>query len=453
MAKKASATAKTAKPLRGEVCILSGGKSRRMGSDKSKVRLAGVRMIDWVQDLARPLGWYLRAPEEDLQPGHGPISGIETALAGTKADAVIFLSIDQPLLPPACLDMLRSQLEADDLAVFTHLDGWAGFPLIIRRKALKLVRQQMAQGEFSIQSLAQALKAKTLRPPQSLANRFTNLNTPEQLVLTEKWFTQEGPGSAVVEVESLGVRRGSTEILKGVDWRVNPGEHWVILGANGSGKTTLLGALTGYMTPTTGLMWVMGRQYGHAIWPELRKTIGLVSSSIRQMMADSEPALHTVASGKYAVIDSWGTPQRTDLGEAAKWLDLVGCSYLAERVWAVLSQGERQRVLIARALMASPRLLILDEPCTGLDPVARAQFLNFLNGLGETKQGPSLVLVTHHVEEITPVFTHVLMLHEGSVLAAGPRDSVMKSDLLSQAFGAEVKLRSTSKGYSLEMID
>ena len=424
-----------------------------MGSDKAKVRLAGVRMIDWVQDLARPLGWYLRDAEEDLQPGHGPISGIETALAGTKADAVIFLSIDQPLVPPACLEVLRENLDADDLAVSTHLDGWAGFPLIIRRKALPLVRQQIAQGEFSIQSLAHALKAKTLRPPQALANRFTNLNTPEQLALTEKWFANEGPGSAVVEVESLGVRRGSTEILKAVDWRVNPGEHWVILGANGSGKTTLLGALTGYMTPTAGLMWVMGRQYGHSIWPELRKTIGLVSSSIRQMMADSEPALYTVASGKYAVIDTWGTPSRQDQAEAAKWLDLVGCSYLAERVWAVLSQGERQRVLIARALMAAPKLLILDEPCAGLDPVARAQFLRFLNGLGEEKKGPALVLVTHHVEEITPVFSHVLLLHEGQVLAAGPRESVMKSDHLSQAFGAEVKLKSTATGYLLEIAD
>jgi iron complex transport system ATP-binding protein len=244
----------------------------------------------------------------------------------------------------------------------------------------------------------------------------------------------------VLSVAGLQIERDGTVILRGVNWRVQRGEHWVILGANGSGKTSLLSALTGYLMPTSGDISLLGETYGESDWRELRKKIGLVSSSVRQMMADDEPALATVASGKYAMIDFWGRLSRADKIKAQQLLRQVECGHLADRQWGVLSQGERQRVLIGRALMAQPRLLILDEPCAGLDPAAREQFLQFIQRLGAQKNSPTLVLVTHHVEEITPVFSHVLVLKNGAVLAAGNKKTVMTSRNLSRAFAAKMKL-------------
>src|SRR6201996_2041179 len=216
----------------------------------------------------------------------------------------------------------------------------------------------------------------------------------------------------IFEVEKLRVERDAV-ILHEVNWRVERGQHWVILGANGSGKTSLLSALTGYLMPPAGELSVLGQSYGQSDWRELRKHIGLVSSSVRQMMHDEEPALETVISGKYAMIDFWGRASARDRAEARRILEQIECSYLAERPWLVLSQGERQRVLIGRALMARPRLLILDEPAAGLDPAAREHFLQFLQRIGQRPDAPTLVFVTHHVEEIMPVFSHVLILKNG----------------------------------------
>ncbi len=246
--------------------------------------------------------------------------------------------------------------------------------------------------------------------------------------------------AAILEVSQLTIVRDGTRILDGVDWRVDPGQHWVIVGPNGSGKTSLLSALTGYLMPTGGDIRLLGLQYGQADWRELRCHIGLVSSALRQMMADSEPALFTVAGGRYAMIDFWGTPSKPDQRAARQLLNLVEAENLADREWGVLSQGERQRVLVARALMAKPRVLILDEPCAGLDPVAREHFLQFLGRLARQPHAPSLVLVTHHVEEIIPVFSHALLLREGRVVAGGPRARVLTSVQLSRMFGQPVRL-------------
>lgn len=256
---------------------------------------------------------------------------------------------------------------------------------------------------------------------------------------------------SVLSVENLRIVRDGTVILDDVNWRVARGEHWVMLGANGSGKTSLLSALTGYLMPTGGEISLLGETYGESDWRELRKKIGLVSSSVRQMMADEEPALETVASGKYAMIDFWGTLTRAEKLQARKLLRSVECEYLAARPWRVLSQGERQRVLIGRALMAKPRVLILDEPCAGLDPAAREHFLQFIQRLGAQKNSPTLILVTHHVEEIMPVFSHVLMLENGRVLVAGKKSAVMNSKNLSQAFHARTGLAFARRRYGLKV--
>jgi iron complex transport system ATP-binding protein len=255
----------------------------------------------------------------------------------------------------------------------------------------------------------------------------------------------------ILSIAGLRIERGGTVILRDVNWRVKRGEHWVILGANGSGKTSLLSALTGYFMPTAGEISLLGETYGESDWRELRKKIGLVSSSVRQMMADNEPALETVASGKYAIIDFWGRLTRDEKTQAWKLLRQIECEYLADRPWRVLSQGERQRVLIGRALMAKPRVLILDEPCAGLDPAAREHFLQFLQRLGVRKNSPTLVLVTHHVEEIMPVFSHLLVLKKGAVLAAGTKAAVLNSKNLSIAFGAQMQLQRTGNRYALKV--
>src|SRR3989454_941689 len=234
---------------------------------------------------------------------------------------------------------------------------------------------------------------------------------------------------SVLRIAGLRLERGKTVILDDISWRVRRGEHWVILGGNGSGKTSLLSATTGYLSPTAGEIEVLGERYGASDWRELRKRVGLVSSSVRQMMANNEPALETVISGQYAVIDLWGPLSGADRRRGLTLLRQVECEHLAERPWGVLSQGECQRVLIGRALMARPALLILDEPCAGLDPGAREHFLQFLQRL----RGPTLVLVTHHVEEIMPAFTHVLVLKEGKVLAAGAKKKVLTSAVFSKA--------------------
>ncbi len=248
---------------------------------------------------------------------------------------------------------------------------------------------------------------------------------------------------SILEVNDLRVQRGRTTILKSVNWRVQRGEHWVILGANGSGKTSLLKALTGYLSPTAGGFALLGQRYGTCDWRELRFHIGVVTSAFTMSIPPSERAIDTVISGKYAQLDLWHRIAPGDRSAARRLLRASGLLALADREWAYLSQGERQRVLIARALMAKPRLLILDEPCAGLDPVAREKFLQFINVLARRRGGraPALVLVTHHVEEIMPAFTHALLLRAGEVHAAGPRARLLTSKNLSAIFGAPLRLR------------
>jgi iron complex transport system ATP-binding protein len=242
----------------------------------------------------------------------------------------------------------------------------------------------------------------------------------------------------VLEVKNLRIARGRATILHDVNWRVGTGENWVILGANGSGKTSLLKALTGYLSPTAGEISLLGRRYGECDWRELRLKIGVVTSAFTASIPPAELALDTVMSGKYAQLDLWHRTTRADRAAALRLLRVAGLAALADRAWVYLSQGERQRVLIARALMARPRLLILDEPCAGLDPVARENFLRFIEKLARSRT--ALVLVTHHVEEIMPAFTHALLLRAGRVHAAGPRAQVLTSKNLSAIFGASLQL-------------
>lgn len=250
----------------------------------------------------------------------------------------------------------------------------------------------------------------------------------------------------LLEVSDLSVRR-ETPILQNVSWRVEAGRHCAILGPNGSGKTSLLGAVTAYLTPSSGEIRLFGKRYGAFDWRELRKSVGLVGSALRAMLRFEEPALHVVVSGKDAIINYWGEMTEADRKRARGLLRQVDCEALADRAWGLLSQGEQQRVLIARALMARPKLLILDEPCAGLDMAAREHFLSFLEDLAKKPAGPTLILVTHHVEEITPIFQEVLILKGGKVLVSGPKDKALTAKNLSSAFDCPIRLTKSRGRY------
>lgn len=263
--------------------------------------------------------------------------------------------------------------------------------------------------------------------------------------------------SQVLKIQDLSVVREGRAILQDVAWEVCRGEHWAVLGANGSGKTSLLNVILGYLTATTGTVQLRGRdaaEDGSAPdWDTWRKQIGFVSSSIAGLIDPDETAHEIVMAGRHAMVNYW-RPQRTpeeEIAAAHRILEKIECAHLARQPWRFLSQGERQRVLIGRALMSPDlKMLVLDEPCAGLDPVAREHFVAFVERLISRKRNaPTLLLVTHHVEEIMPSVTHALILREGRVLAAGEKSAALRSATLSEAFGTELLLRRYHGRYRL----
>ena len=252
----------------------------------------------------------------------------------------------------------------------------------------------------------------------------------------------------VVEIKDLTVRYDKI-VLKKVDWKIQRGEQWVLLGSNGSGKTTLLMSMAGYVTPTKGDV-IVGDE--DVAWSDLRKRIGVISASIAQKIDPSETVFEVVLSGKNAMINHWGKIPREDRKAAKRALKKVEVEHLRNRPWGVISQGERQRTLVGRALMCKPKLLILDEPCAGLDPVARGDFLDFVDRLASRKKGaPTLVFVTHHVEEIIPSITHVALLSDGQFVDKGPLDEALKTGNLRKTFGENVSLRKPGGKYRLKV--
>lgn len=246
-----------------------------------------------------------------------------------------------------------------------------------------------------------------------------------------------------LELRNLSYVANGRKILDSIDWLVQAGEHWAILGPNGSGKTTLLKIASGYLWPNGGgEVYRKGKALTHL--PELRKSIGWVTASLVSEIPAQEKVLNTVVSGKFAQIGYlgglWGQASAHNFAQARRYLGELGCTHLRAREFGTLSQGEQQKVLIARARMTKPYLIILDEPCAGMDPGARENFLASLRKLGARKKIPALIYVTHHIEEILPLFRHTLVLRDGKVLHAGPTRLVLTRDVLNQLYGVSLTI-------------
>ncbi len=252
---------------------------------------------------------------------------------------------------------------------------------------------------------------------------------------------ERSAGSPILELEEVGLVLDGVRVLDSVDWSVRRGEHWAVLGANGSGKTTLLRIVAGYQWPTRGGVTLLGYRFGQVDLRRLRRRIGWVSPSLAAELRPFDPALDVVVSGRFASLNLFfDHPTEGERSEAHELLDTLGVAYLAERPFGVLSQGERQRVLLARSLMAEPEVLILDETTAGLDLAAREDLLEALQVLTEAADGPSIFFVTHHLEEIVPGITHVLLLSGGRVVAAGPKEAVLGEEALSEAMGVPLEV-------------
>ena len=238
----------------------------------------------------------------------------------------------------------------------------------------------------------------------------------------------------IVCLDGIGFRRGSRSILADVSWTVQRGQHWALLGANGSGKTTLLKIITGYEWPSEGSVEALGEPYGECDLPTLRKRIGWVSSAMEIFMPEHDTAIEVVLSGLESSFGLFRQFDGNEQARALRALELIRASDIADQPNHLLSQGERQRMLIARAMVNDPALLILDEPCAGLDPGARDAFLCDLGRLADHEDSPTMILVTHHIEEIGPWIDHVLAIKSGRTVTAGSRSDVLTGEVLSDVF-------------------
>ena len=246
---------------------------------------------------------------------------------------------------------------------------------------------------------------------------------------------------AVIEFAGVTVRRGQSLLLDDVSWLVEEDERWVVLGPNGAGKTTLLQVAAAQMHPTSGVAGILDEVLGTTDVFELRPRIGLTSAALADRIPRSELVKDVVVSASYGILGRWREEYDTlDHDRAAGLLHDVGAAHLVDRTFGTLSEGERKRVQIARALMTDPELMLLDEPAAGLDLGGREDLVARLGEIAGDVMAPALVLVTHHVEEIPPNFTDVLLLRDGKVVAQGPIEITLTSENLSRTFGMPLRL-------------
>ncbi|WP_255629496.1 ABC transporter ATP-binding protein [Jidongwangia harbinensis] len=253
----------------------------------------------------------------------------------------------------------------------------------------------------------------------------------------------------VIAFDRLSVIRGGSHLLRDVTWQVELDERWVVLGPNGAGKTTLLNLASARLHPSRGTAYVLGERLGRTDVNELRTRIGLSTGQLAERVPPAERVLDVVVTAAWSVVGRWREsydPQ--DEGRARALLDQLGMGPLVDREFGTLSEGERKRTLIARALMTDPELMLLDEPAAGLDLGGREELLARLSELAADPDAPAMVLVTHHVEEIPPGFTHAMLLREGTVVAAGLLAETMTAENLSKTFGLPLVVQRTGDRYT-----
>jgi iron complex transport system ATP-binding protein len=245
----------------------------------------------------------------------------------------------------------------------------------------------------------------------------------------------------VAALDGVTVRRGGATLLRAVSWTVRAGERWVVIGANGAGKSTLLQTLSGALRPSSGAVSLLGEALDEADLDDLLPRVGWASAALADLIPASTPVLDVVLTASHASLQRGDEPyDPADLERATDLLAQVGCRRLVERRFGSLSEGERKRVQLARAVMTDPELLLLDEPAAGLDLGGREALLRLLGRLALDQQAPVQVLVSHHVEEIPEGFTHALLIREGEVVGAGPIGATLTSALLSRTFGLPLRV-------------
>jgi iron complex transport system ATP-binding protein len=245
----------------------------------------------------------------------------------------------------------------------------------------------------------------------------------------------------VLKLRGVSVRRETSLLLRNVDWTAHEDERWIVIGPNGAGKTTLLQVASTLLYPTEGTVEVLGERLGEVDVFELRPRIGLTSASLAERVPAAEKVIDLVLTASYAILGRWKEEyDSADVTRAVELLDALGCAHLIRRRFATLSEGERKRVQIARAMMPDPEMLLLDEPAAGLDLGGREDLLRRLSVLAHNPKAPMMVLVTHHVEEVPDGFTHAMLLRRGAVLTAGPIDDVFTAKNLSRCFGVPLEI-------------
>ncbi|URM91868.1 ABC transporter ATP-binding protein [Streptomyces sp. MRC013] len=255
----------------------------------------------------------------------------------------------------------------------------------------------------------------------------------------------------VLELVDVSVVRDGRALVDGVSWSVEEGERWAVLGPNGAGKTTLLNIASTYLFPTRGTVRILGEQLGRVDVFDLRPRVGMAGIAMAEKLPRRQTVLQTVLTAAYGMTATWREDyDAVDEDRARAFLDRLGMSDFLDRRFGTLSEGERKRTLIARALMTDPELLLLDEPAAGLDLGGREDLVRRLGRLARDPHAPSMIMVTHHVEEVPPGFTHVLMFRQGEVLAAGPVETELTSRNLSHCFGLPLVVERVGDRYTAQ---
>jgi iron complex transport system ATP-binding protein len=258
----------------------------------------------------------------------------------------------------------------------------------------------------------------------------------------------------VLRLRGVGVSYDRSMLLRDVDWTVHAGESWVVIGPNGAGKTTLLQVAAAMLAPTAGTAEILGEPLARADLADLRTRIGLASVAVADRVPAGEKVIDLVLTASYGILGRTAENYDSfDVTRAVELLDAMGCAHLIRRRFETLSEGERKRVQIARALMADPELLLLDEPAAGLDLGGREDLLRRIAALALDARAPLMIMVTHHVEEVPAAFTHAILLRRGAVLAAGPVAEILTERNLSRCFGLPLRVTRHLGRWSAQAID